>query len=149
MSLEPHGELVPVGGGDPISLIRAVMTVGRRESCDVRLNFPNVSGVHCELTFREGYWYLRDMNSTNGTKVNGARVQEKLLHPNDKLTIGKKVYMIHYELPAGRRAAEELEEDILSKSLLERAGLEKPKPGRGTPRGRDFDPAEHLLTDDD
>src|SRR5262245_34201300 len=116
MSLEPHGELIPVGGGDPISLIRAVMTVGRRESCDVRLNFPNVSGVHCELTFREGYWYLRDMHSTNGTKVNGARVQEKLLHPNDKVTIGKKVYTIHYELPAGRRAVEELEEDILSKS---------------------------------
>ena len=53
------------------------MTLGRRESCDVPLQFPNISGVHCELSFRDGYWSIKDLNSTNGIKVNGMRVQAR------------------------------------------------------------------------
>src|SRR5438445_315500 len=77
MSQDVNGELVPVGGGDPIPLIRAVMILGRRESCDIPLRFPNISGQHAEMSFRNGYWYIKDLNSTNGIKVNGNRVQEK------------------------------------------------------------------------
>jgi pSer/pThr/pTyr-binding forkhead associated (FHA) protein len=148
MSHEVHGELVPVGGGDSIPLIRATMTIGRRESCDICMRFPNISGIHAELSFREGYWYIRDLNSTNGVKVNGTRVQEKLIHPKDEISIGKRVYVIHYTLPAGRRALEEIEEDILSQSLLERAGLERPKKPRGRRSGQGFDPADFLLNDE-
>ncbi len=149
MSLEAHGELVPTGGGDPIPLIRSVMTIGRRESCDICMKFPNVSGIHAELSFRDGYWYVRDMNSTNGIKVNGTRVQEKLVHPKDEISIGKRVYVIQYELPAGRRALEEIEEDIMSQSLLERAGLERPKPKQERRPGKGFDPADFLLNEDE
>ena len=122
------GNCNPIGGGDPIPLIREILTLGRRESCDICLRFPNISGVHAELSFRNGYWYIRDMNSTNGVKVQGIRVQEKLLHPRDEVTIGKRKYIIEYELPADRRALDEVvEEDIMSQSLLEKAGLERPK----------------------
>src|SRR5437660_641669 len=134
MSHEAHGELLPVGGGDPIPLVRDSLTIGRRESCDICMRFPNISGMHAELTFRDGYWYIRDLNSTNGVKVNGTRVQEKLLHPKDELIIGKRGYVIQYELPAGRRALEEIEEDIMGQSLLERAGLERPKRPRAERR---------------
>jgi adenylate cyclase len=147
MSFQVHGELVPVGGGDNIPLLREVMTIGRRETCDIPLRFPNVSGLHAELTFRNGYWYIKDRNSTNGVKVNGARVQEKLLHPKDELSIGKRRYVIRYELPADQRALEEVqEEDILSQPLLERAGLEKPR--RDDRKGRGFDAADYLLSDE-
>src|SRR5262249_10983537 len=141
-------ELVPNGGGDTIPLLRESLTVGRRESCDICMRFPNVSGVHCEFVYRNGYWYLRDLNSTNGVKVNGLRVQEKLLHPKDEISIGKRRYTIHYELPADRRALEEVvEEDIMSQPLLEKAGLERP---RERERGRrSFDPADYLLRDED
>src|SRR5437868_2029580 len=128
MTPEVHGELIPVGGGDNVPLIRELLTVGRRESCDVSLQFPNISGLHCELNFRNGYWYIRDLNSTNGIKVNGERVWAKLLHPGDEVMIGKRRYTIQYNLPADQRAMlEEETEDIVSQSLLERAGLEKPK----------------------
>src|SRR6516164_3502166 len=106
MSFEVHGELIPVGGGDAIPLIRDTLVIGRRESCDIPLRFPNISGMHCELTFRDGYWSLRDLNSTNGIKVNGSRVTQKLLHPEDEITIGKRKYTIKYEMPAGKRALE-------------------------------------------
>ena len=51
------------------------------------MRFPNVSGIHAQLTFQDGYWYIRDLNSTNGIKVNGMRVQEKMLHPGDEISI--------------------------------------------------------------
>ena len=54
MSSDILGELVPVGGGDSIPLIRNVMSIGRRESCDICLQFPNISALHCELAFRDG-----------------------------------------------------------------------------------------------
>ncbi len=117
------GELVPLGGGDAIPLIRAVLTVGRRESCDVCMRFPNISGLHCEMSFRDGYWYVRDLNSTNGVKVNGTRVQEKVLLPKDEVTIGKRKYTIDYTLPADKRAPDEDVPDIMGQSLLEKAGL--------------------------
>lgn len=148
MSLEAHGTLVPTGGGDTIELIREVMTIGRRSSCDVCLKFPNISNIHCQMNFREGYWYIRDLNSTNGTKVNGDRVQEKLLHPEDLISIGKRTYVIQYTLPATPAPTEDLEEDILNESLLQRAGLEQ-SDKRDRRSGRRLDPADFLLDDDE
>ena len=101
---QPNGELIPVGGGDPIPLIREVLTIGRRESCDICMRFPDISSLHAQMSFQEGYWRIRDMNSTNGIKVNGVRVLEKLLHPKDEVSIGRRrKFTIEYELPAGRR----------------------------------------------
>src|SRR5947207_2026901 len=94
MSFSDNGMLVPVGGGDSIRLIRNQLTLGRRESCDICLRFPNVSGVHCELTYQDGYWALKDLGSTNGVKVNGTRVQKKVLHPGDVITIAKRSFTI-------------------------------------------------------
>jgi adenylate cyclase len=134
MSVDVNGELVPVGGGDTIPLLRPVMTMGRRESCDVCLQFPNISGLHCELSFRDGYWAIKDLNSTNGIKVNGLRVQSRPLKPGDEIAIAKRRYTIQYTLSAA--AQQELEvlltedEDVFGKSLLEKAGLANPNPPR-------------------
>ena len=71
-----YGELIPVGGGDTIPLLKKSLLVGRRESCDIVLRFPNVSAHHCQLTLMGGYWYVRDLQSRNGVKVNNNRVTE-------------------------------------------------------------------------
>ncbi len=147
---QPNGELVPLGGGDSIPLVREVLTIGRRESCDICMRYPDISSVHAQLTFQEGYWRIRDLNSTNGIKVNGARVLEKLLHPNDEISIGRRrKFKIEYELPTGRRAMEEVEEDLLGTSLLEKAGLEKPKKPNEKGQRKSFDPADFLLGEDE
>jgi adenylate cyclase len=135
MKDDANGELVPVGGGDTIPLLRPHMTVGRRESCDIPLQFPNISGVHCELTFRDGYWSIKDLNSTNGVKVNGMRVQARPLKPGDEVAIAKRRFTIQYVLTA--EAQHELEalltedENIFGKSLLEKAGLSNGNPAEG------------------
>jgi predicted component of type VI protein secretion system len=128
--LDMYGELVPVGGGDTIPLKKKTLLVGRRESCDITLRFPNVSAHHCQLQVDGGYWYVHDQKSRNGVKVNGTRVSEKRLDPGDMLSIATHRYTIQYspfDLGAvgppptpGTPSAE-----IFSKSLLERAGLSK------------------------
>jgi pSer/pThr/pTyr-binding forkhead associated (FHA) protein len=139
-----NGELIAVGGGDNIPLLRAKLTVGRRGSCDIYLNFSNISGLHCEFTFREGYWYVRDLGSTNGVKVNGSRVIEKMLRDTDQVAIGKRVYTLHYEMPSTTNKLleeEDVTENVMGQSLLEKAGLVKPKDTR---RGgkKQFDPRD-------
>ena len=131
------GELVPVGGGDAIPLGSEVMTIGRRESCDICLKFQNISGTHCELALKDGVWHLRDLNSTNGVKVNGERTLRRPLRPGDEIGIAGRKYVIQYQVAAGARIEEifsEQEENVFGQSLMEKAGLEKPKasdkPGR-------------------
>jgi hypothetical protein len=65
------------------------------------LRLPNVSGLHCELAFADGYWTIRDLNSTNGVKVNGVRVTEAILYPGDRISIAKRRYTIKYTPPVG------------------------------------------------
>jgi len=123
-----YGELVPVGGGDPIPLLKKTLLVGRRESCDIVLRFSNVSAHHCQLTVNAGYWHVRDLQSRNGVKVSGVRVTEKRIDPGDTLSVAKHKYELHYspiDLGAvGPPPPERPDSDIFNKSLLERAGLE-------------------------
>lgn len=134
MDVPGNGELVPVGGGETIPLVRSPMVLGRRETCDICLPFPNISGKHCELSFRNGYWVIRDLGSKNGMKVNGDKLQadgKKALAPGDTITIAKRDYTIQYVLADRMSRMEEMmleeeEDDIMGVPLLEKAGLEQP-----------------------
>ena len=129
MNQEQFGELVPVGGGDAIPLVRETMTIGRRESCDICLKFQNISSQHCELSLRNGVWHIQDSGSTNGVKVNGERTQRRPLRPGDEIGIANHKYTIQYHLAAGSTIEDVFaeEEDVFKQSLMEKAGLEKTK----------------------
>lgn len=128
-----YGELIPVGGGDPIPLLKKKLLIGRRESCDIILRFNNVSAHHCQLQLEGGYWFVRDLNSRNGTKVNTQRVTRKRLDPGDVLLVAKHKYEMKY-IPVELGAAgppppdEEHLSEILGRSLLDRAGLTRRNP---------------------
>jgi predicted component of type VI protein secretion system len=147
-----YGELLPIGGGDPIPLLKKSLLVGRRESCDIVLRFPNVSTHHCQLTVNAGYWYVRDMQSRNGTKVNGVRVSEKLLAPGDILSVAKHKYEVSYspvDLGAiGPPPTEQARTDIFSKSLLERAGLENHRLAKAKPEAEPGESVAYDITND-
>ena len=117
------GELIPCGGGDPIPLLKPKLLVGRRSHCDIQLQFPNVSSHHCELEWVNGFWRVLDLNSSNGVKVNGVRVDTKWLMPLDILSVGKHRYEVAYA-PEGQRPPDE-DEDPFARGLLEKAGLER------------------------
>lgn len=138
-----YGELVPIGGGETVPLLKKDLLIGRRESCDIVLRFPNVSAHHCQLYINGGYWYARDMKSRNGTKVNNLPITEKRLDPGDELAVAKHCYKIQYvpmDLGAvGPPPNDDLKSGIFGRSLLERAGLSGAKKG-STPRDIELDP---------
>ena len=147
------GELVPVGGGDPIPLLKKGLLIGRRESCDIVLRFSNVSAHHCQLTVNAGYWHVRDLQSRNGVKVNGVRVTDKRVDPGDVLSIAKHRYEVHYspmDLGAvGPPPPDVTDVDVFSKSLLERAGLEHRKIRQLNAPGEPDEGARYDITNDE
>lgn len=63
--------------------------VGRDPRCSVVLNDPTVSARHARLEYRDGAWWLTDLGSTNGTFVNGQRVQRHMLQRGDTIHFGR------------------------------------------------------------
>ena len=57
-------------------------------TCDVVLDDLSVSRRHARLVFRDGHWVIQDLESTNGTRVNGVRVGRCELHPGDHVDVG-------------------------------------------------------------
>lgn len=132
------GELVPQGGGDPMPLVKKKLLVGRRDGCDIALRFPNVSSRHCELEFVDGYWMVRDLGSSNGTKVNGVRVRAKWVLPGDELAVAKHRYKLDYNVaPDAPPPVPLVDEEDMGTSLLEKAGLmrRRPQQSPATPPG--------------
>ena len=67
-------------------------TIGSAPECDIVVDQPTVSGRHCQLTITSTGFELEDLGSTNGTFVNGAPVDGKLLvRRSDKITLGETV----------------------------------------------------------
>jgi len=82
-----RAQLVPVDGGAPIEIVKDLVVIGRKEDCDVRLEHKSVSKLHCVVVKTDGLLLLRDLGSTNGTRVNGTRVRRAALLPNDQVAI--------------------------------------------------------------
>src|SRR5437588_1017404 len=64
-------------------------TLGRSRECDVVVDDPNVSRTHAELRPRGGSWVLTDLGSTNGSSVNGRRIDAPtVVKPGDEIELG-------------------------------------------------------------
>jgi FHA domain len=70
------------------------LVIGRNPVCDIVLPGPAVSRRHARLTFRDGTWILQDLDSTNGTVVNGALVGRCKLEPGDRVIIGDEQLIV-------------------------------------------------------
>ena len=134
--MSPHsktlGTLRPLGGGDPVPFMKDTLIVGRRPTCDVCLDFEDISGKHCEFKFVNGIWHIRDLGSSNGTTVNGAKINSPTgVMPEVEIGIGRHLFHLEYD-PAGPASIgqnhgmmdEEIVETRKRTSLMEMAGLE-------------------------
>lgn len=63
-------------------------TVGRMDSNDICLVEPSISSKHATIVDKNGSWRISDCGSSNGTFVNGERVETSPLEPNDKIHFG-------------------------------------------------------------
>lgn len=135
------GQLIPVGGGDPIPLLKPNLMVGRRPSCDIRLEYANVSSHHCRLDYINGYWRASDI-SRNGTKVNGDRIEEKFLQPGDTVSFARHSFEIQYTPDPNAIPPAEVDVDPFEISLLEKAGLTHDRHRRRTDQSSNLKPGQ-------
>jgi pSer/pThr/pTyr-binding forkhead associated (FHA) protein len=90
-----RAQLLPADGGPPIEIVKDLVIVGRKEDCDLRLEHKSVSKLHCVIVKTDGLLLLRDLGSTNGTRVNGTRVRRAALLPNDQIAIAHFKFRVY------------------------------------------------------
>lgn len=69
------------------------VTVGREEGNVLRLNDERVSRYHAKIQAEDNDIIVTDLESTNGTRVNGSTIQIRRLHPGDQLSIGRTMLL--------------------------------------------------------
>lgn len=124
-------QLVPVNGGEPITIDKDITVVGRQsEHCDIVLTRKSISKIHCVIAKTDGLLFVRDLDSTNGTKVNGQRIIRGALLPGDQLAFAGEKFKVH--LGPGNGAA--ANEKVSSAELTEAIPVQ-----RLTPKSEEFD----------
>ncbi|HEY1509768.1 MAG TPA: DUF3662 and FHA domain-containing protein [Solirubrobacteraceae bacterium] len=73
-------------------------TLGRSRQCDIVVDDPNVSREHAEIRSRGGSWVLHDLGSTNGSLLNGRRIDStEVLKPGDEIELGTSAMTFELE----------------------------------------------------
>jgi Protein of unknown function (DUF3662)/FHA domain len=85
-------------GGKRLVVGPAGVTLGRSRQSDIMVDDPNVSRSHAEIRPRGGSWVVSDLNSTNGTRLNGRRLQgPEVLKPGDEIELGTSLLTFELE----------------------------------------------------
>ncbi len=100
---------------------QASCVIGRSRSCNLRLPSADASRRHAEILAGRDGFVLRDLRSTNGTFVNGERVEERTLRPGDRIEIGGDIITFCHVEATLERAATTIGED--KTILIERPAL--------------------------
>ena len=87
--------------GVTYELVEQVITVGRAPDNTIHLDDPSVSGRHAELRAAGKAYQLRDLGSTNGTRVNGSPTSEVILHSGDRIRFGAVDARFEGDIPIG------------------------------------------------
>jgi S1-C subfamily serine protease/pSer/pThr/pTyr-binding forkhead associated (FHA) protein len=128
-------------------------TVGRAEDNDLRLPDPEkrVSRHHAEIVHRDGDWFIRDLDSSNGVWIDGRRIeQETLLRDGQSVRVGGQRFTVRLEGPtAGADTAEDVAKPTPAPAPTPRIRPRKPvppmpvqdKPRQEQTKGPDVPPA--------
>lgn len=138
-------------------------TIGREEGNGLRLNDERISRYHAKVQYEDGDVIITDLESTNGTRVNGTTVQIRRLRPGDQVSVGRSMLLFgtmeeiaarrgsHAGLPAAGNAAtlrlDELAKSLGGKNLMEMTQRgDKGGPGEWSARDEDIPPLPLKLT---
>jgi serine/threonine protein kinase len=94
LAVVPALVLVSAKTGKPINLVGTTFTLGRGTECEVVIKSAEVSKRHCRIVVRDGKVSLEDLDSVNGTQVNGKAVTRVDLSDGDVLEIGDHQFTV-------------------------------------------------------
>jgi len=77
--------------GKTFNLSAVSVVIGRRSGCDIVLHDTSISRRHARLELHRGRYTISDLGSTNGTMVNGVKINTKVLEPGDVITLGATI----------------------------------------------------------
>lgn len=112
-------------GPDPVN-------IGRGADCQVRLVDPRVSKNHARITWSDGSCSLEDLNSSNGTSVNGLVIRKVVLQSGDHLQLGDTI--LEYQAPGVEAKGETRAIQTCVFCGRELAASDSICPGCGAPR---------------
>jgi len=97
---DPEETILVLRGSDGLKdyeIVKERVTLGRDPSCDIVVKSSSVSHHHCILFLHEGWWFVRDLKSRNGIKVNGVKQENHLIPPKSTLSIGPHDFEVDYQ----------------------------------------------------
>jgi len=110
--------LIPVSGGEPILLRKDVSVVGRKSDlCDIQIDKNSISKIHCVIIKTDGLLFVRDLCSTNGTRVNGQKITRGALLPGDELSIASVKFEVELSGDPKEEDKEPIEENQRTEML--------------------------------
>ena len=96
--------------------VESSLLIGRRDSADLCLSCSSISGEHAEITEKNGLLWIQDLQSTNGTFVNGIRISAPgKLASGDIVQFGSMVFQVdrdEVKAPRGRMEMQTVQSDI-------------------------------------
>jgi predicted component of type VI protein secretion system len=109
-------QLLALTDGPSIVLDKPILLLGRHPECDIQIDSRKVSRRHCCIAQVADYLVVRDLDSTNGIRINGARVLEGKLKHGDELTIGNHRYQVSWD-GAPQQAEHQMRSELAPPSL--------------------------------
>jgi hypothetical protein len=89
LGVEPEPEPATVTvNGRAYDLLKPSVVIGRSKDCDIRVSDPNISRQHAEIRQEGSTYWIVDLDSTNGTSVNGRALKRAKLDDEDRITLG-------------------------------------------------------------
>lgn len=81
--------IITKGGNRPFELGDEPVTIGRGKNCDIRLEDGVVSKLHARIERDANGWRIQDLNSSNGTRIDGEKIQAARLAPGKSVRVGR------------------------------------------------------------
>jgi pSer/pThr/pTyr-binding forkhead associated (FHA) protein len=105
-------------------------TIGRVEDNTFQIAEPSVSSHHCEVELRGKEVVVRDLNSTNGTYINGEKITEKVIQPGQILRLGQVELRLDTDTPAAP-AKKQMDQTLVMQRGVSLSELEQGARGSG------------------
>lgn len=122
--------LIPLNGGDPIALEKAITLLGRHPDCDaVLVSSRKVSRKHCVLAQVNHEYMVRDLGSMNGVRVNGRAAKgDTLVKEGDELQVGDISFKLQVGPKPEKASRKSMAKPVMPGQNVKRPPTRKPEP---------------------